>query len=108
MFVYSSVTGRRALHTVSEFMHMRMTVLAFAALSFAAPALAQPASSGSGASMAGGQNASLPEGSSQAGTDSAGNRRTCRRIEVDSASRVTQRRVCMTAREWNRYDRESR
>ena len=32
----------------------------------------------------------------------------CRRIEVESSSRMSLRRVCMSAREWREHERGSR
>lgn len=80
--------------------------VALLAVFVSAPALAQP-SSGSGASLGGG-NSAQPEGSSESGTDANGERRTCRRIPVESSSRMSLRRVCMTRAEWTNYERENR
>jgi hypothetical protein len=85
---------------------MKTSALAALALLMAAPAFAQP-HAGSGGQLSTGPNEG-PQGSSEAGVDANGDRRICRRVENGSSSRMTTRRVCMTAREWRDYQRNSR
>ena len=82
---------------------MRMVIFAMAALVMAAPAVAQP-QSGSGSTVATGQS-NLPQSTGEAGTTASGERRICRRIEVESSSHMSMRRVCMTSREWKAHER---
>lgn len=85
---------------------MRTVVFAMAALVMAAPAVAQT-QAGSGGTVATGQG-DLPQSTGEAGTTADGERRICRRIEVESSSRMSLRRVCMTSKEWKAYERNSR
>jgi hypothetical protein len=85
---------------------MRTVVFAMAALVMSAPAVAQT-QAGSGGAVASGQ-ADVPQSSGEPGTNANGERRICRRIEVESSSRMSLRRVCMTSREWKEYERGNR
>ena len=70
----------------------------------AAPAVAQVETmQGSGATLSS-PRAEQPEGSQTGGVDANGERRICRRL-ADTASRMSSRRVCMTAREWREHAR---
>jgi hypothetical protein len=84
---------------------MRTAVFAMAALVMAAPAAFAQPQTGSGGAVATGSNG-LPQSTGAAGTTADGQRRICRRIEVESSSRMSIRRVCMTAREWKAYERD--
>ena len=84
---------------------MRFAFVAVSALVLAAPAhaLAQSTTTG-GASVR--SSSEGPQGSSEAGVSANGERRICRRID-SSANRTSARRVCLTQREWNEYDRST-
>jgi hypothetical protein len=80
---------------------MKLAVLAVASLLIATPALAQVtgASGSNGSTIETGQQ-NLPEGASEGGRNANGERLICRRVEAGSSSRMSTRRVCLTAREW--------
>ena len=81
---------------------MKMAFLAATAVMLAAaPAQAQQVggAGGSGASLQGDQR-EVPQGAATGGVNANGERLICRRVEVESSSRMSLRRVCLTAREW--------
>lgn len=80
---------------------MKLTIVAIASLLTAGSALAQVtgAAGSNGSNIETGQN-NVPEGPSEAGRSETGERRICRRVETGSSSRMSSRRVCLTAREW--------
>ena len=83
---------------------MRKFVAVFCVLFTAAPALAQvDTMQGSGATLAS-PRGEESQGSQTGGVDANGERRICRRL-ADTASRMSSRRVCMTAREWREHSR---
>lgn len=88
---------------------MKVPVLLVSAMLLSAPTLAQTSGgvmSGSGALLGSGSDASS-EGSSQSGETEDGERRICRRVATDSASRMATRRLCLTAREWREHQRRN-
>lgn len=85
---------------------MRTVLFAVATLVLAAPAVAQT-QTGSGGSVATGQS-NIPQSTGEGGVNAQGERLKCRRIEVESSSRMSLRRVCMSAREWREHERGSR
>ena len=80
---------------------MKLAVLAVASLLVGTPAVAQVtgASGSNGSNIETGQQ-NLPEGASEGGRNANGERLICRRVEAGSSSRMSTRRVCLTAREW--------
>ncbi|WP_166037680.1 DUF3421 domain-containing protein [Sphingosinicella sp. YJ22] len=80
---------------------MKLAVVAVASLLIATPSLAQVtgASGSNGSNIETGQQ-NLPEGASEGGRNANGERLICRRVEAGSSSRMSTRRVCLTAREW--------
>ena len=88
---------------------MKIYVALISSLLLASPALAQASEvmSGSGAALEGGSG-DAPEGSSTSGVNDDGERRICRRVETDTSSRMTTRRVCLTAREWRQQQQQQR
>lgn len=87
---------------------MKLSFLLVSALILTTPAFAQTSGgvmSGSGAILDSGPG-TLPEGSEDSESDD-GERRICRRVETDSASRMATRRLCLTARQWREHQRRS-
>ena len=85
---------------------MKFFAVALPALFLASAASAQL----DGSSSAGGAETAAPaEPSAAASTDQAGSedRQICRRIETNTGSRVPHRRVCMTEREWQAFNRQN-
>jgi hypothetical protein len=58
-------------------------------------------------SAAGAQSGTPVEQSTTAETEAAEDRQICRRIETNTGSRVPHRRVCMTEREWQAFNRQN-
>ena len=88
---------------------MKIRVALCSVLLVAAPAFAQTSGSvmsGSGAVLEGGSG-DLPDGESTSGQNEDGERRICRRVETDSQSRLSTRRLCLTAREWRDFNRRN-
>jgi len=89
---------------------MKAFVVAFCGLVLASPALAQMNSGGemtrSGAALSGEGDAPESSGAGNARAEE-GERRICRRVETDSASRMATRRVCRTAEEWRQSQRSN-
>ena len=88
---------------------MKMSVALLSAFLLASPAFAQTSGgvmSGSGAVLEGGSN-DVPENASAGGENEDGERRICRRVEGDSHTRMSTRRVCLTAREWREQQRRN-
>jgi hypothetical protein len=83
---------------------MKFLYVLLPALLVAAPAVAQQAVT----APRNGQQASGKATESNANQAPQEERRICRRVESDTGSRMASaQRVCMTAREWQRYDREA-
>lgn len=85
---------------------MKLSFLLASGLILTTPAFAQTSGgvmSGSGAILDSGPD-TLPEGSEDSESDD-GERRICRRVETDSASRMATRRLCLTARQWREHQR---
>ena len=89
---------------------MKAFVVVSSGLLVTAPAFAQPSggggTTGSGASVSTGQS-ELPEGASNTEGGEGENRRICRRVEIASGSRMSFRRMCMTARQWRDFNRNN-
>ena len=89
---------------------MKAFVVVISGLLLAAPAVAQVNNggtvSGSGASLSTGSS-ELPEGASEEAGGEGENRRICRRVETASGSRMSYRRLCMTARQWRDFNRNN-
>ncbi len=89
---------------------MKAFVVVISGLLVAAPAFAQVngggTMTGSGASISSSQT-NLPEGASDAEGGEGENRRICRRVETASGSRMSFRRMCMTARQWRDFNRNN-
>lgn len=87
---------------------MKLLIVAAAAFAIALPASAQiTGNTGSGgAGVQTGQEA--PDGRCARGQTVNGERCLCRRIEVESSSRMSLRTVCRTASQWREWDRENR
>jgi hypothetical protein len=89
---------------------MKSFVVVISGLLLAAPAFAQAngggSMTGSGASMSSGQS-EAPEGASDSEGGEGENRRICRRVETASGSRMSYRRLCMTARQWRSFNRNN-
>lgn len=86
---------------------MKLPVALLSVALLASPALAQSSDgvmAGSGAVLEGGTG-DAPEGAAESGSNEDGERRICRRVETDTSSRMTTRRVCLTAREWRQQQR---
>lgn len=86
---------------------MKLLITAVAALAFAFPSTAQVtgATGGSASQIETGQS-SAPEGQRcERGKTVNGERCICRRIEVESSSRMSIRSVCMTASQWREFER---
>ena len=58
-------------------------------------------------SAAGAQSGTPVEQSATAEAEQAEDRQICRRIETNTGSRVPHRRVCMTEREWQAFNRQN-
>jgi len=87
---------------------MRVSVLFASALLLSTSAFAQTSGGvmrGSGAVLDSGPEA--PHEASQGGETEEGERRICRRVETDSASRMATRRLCLTARDWREHQRRN-
>lgn len=63
--------------------------------------------SGSGASMSSGAT-EINEEAAPADESQGTDRRICRRVETASGSRMSYRRLCMTAAQWRSFNRTSR
>lgn len=87
---------------------MKLLISAVAVVAFALPAAAQiTGNSGSGgAGVQTGQ--AVPDGQCVRGQTVNGDRCICRRIEVESSSRMSLRTICRTAGQWRQWDRENR
>jgi hypothetical protein len=89
---------------------MKSFVIVISGLLLAAPAFAQVngggSMTGSGASMSSSQS-ETPEGASDGEGGEGENRRICRRVETASGSRMSYRRLCMTARQWRSFNRNN-
>ncbi len=89
---------------------MKPFVVVISGLLLTAPAFAQAngggGMTGSGASISTGQS-DLPEGASNTEGGEGENRRICRRVETASGSRMSFRRLCMTARQWRDFNRNN-
>lgn len=86
---------------------MKMPVALLSVMLLASPVFAQSSGSvmaGSGAVLEG-SSSDAPDGSAEGGESDDGERRVCRRVETDTSSRMTTRRVCLTAREWRQQQR---
>jgi hypothetical protein len=88
---------------------MKAFVVVISGLLLAAPAVAQVNNggtmSGSGASLSTGSS-ELAEGAAEEAGEGE-NRRICRRVETASGSRMSYRRLCMTARQWRDFNRNN-
>ena len=88
---------------------MKAFAVVISGLLLAAPAFAQAndgnGATGSGASISTGQADLSEEASGNAGEGE--NRRICRRVETASGSRMSYRRLCMTARQWRDFHRNN-
>ena len=85
---------------------MRAFVVAISCILLAAPGLAQ--ASEDNATANGSQPSQTATSTANSGSSTAGqddDRQICRRIETNTGSRVPHRRVCMTAREWEIFNR---
>lgn len=82
------------------------SLIVAAMLTVAAPAGAQVAGTvgGAGAQVETGQSA--PAGKCERGATVDGERCVCRRVPVESSSRMSLRNVCMTPKQWRVWDRE--
>ena len=85
---------------------MKFVVVALPALFLASAASAQLDGS---SSAAGTETPAPPESTAAASTDRADSedRQICRRVETNTGSRVPHRRVCMTEREWQAFNRQN-
>lgn len=88
---------------------MKAFVVFFSGLLMAAPVFAQGSSevstgNGGGASA---ERSAAQEDSSTSSEGEGGDRRICRRIETASGSRMSYRRLCMTADQWRTFNRRS-
>ena len=89
---------------------MRSFVVVISGLLLSAPAFAQGVgggSTGSGAQMATGAAEAPAEATSTGGETEGGERRICRRIETATGSRMSYRRMCMTADQWRNFNRQN-
>ena len=89
---------------------MKPFVVVISGLLLTAPAFAQAngggGMTGSGASIASGQS-ETPESASTSEGGEGADRRICRRVETASGSRMSFRRLCMTARQWRDFNRNN-
>ena len=88
---------------------MKIPVALLAVALLASPAFSQTSGgvmAGSGAVLED-NSGDVAEGSSASGENENGERRICRRVETDTSSRMTTRRVCLTAREWRQRQRNN-
>jgi hypothetical protein len=103
---------------LKDFVPMKISVLLASALLLTAPAFAQTSGgdmSGSGASLYAGSdvppemaaNGESEDGASDESESDDSERRICRRVEVNSASRMPTRRLCLTARQWREHHRRT-
>ena len=87
---------------------MKAFVVVISGLLLAAPAVAQVngggTMTGSAASLSNGPT-ETPEGVSDTAGGEGESRRICRRVEIASGSRMSYRRMCMTARQWRDFNR---
>jgi hypothetical protein len=86
---------------------MKALVFVISGLLLAAPAVAQTSGelmSGGGAGS-GAEQTEVAEEASAAATEEAGERRICRKVETASGSRMSFRRLCMTADQWRNFNR---
>lgn len=87
---------------------MKALVVVMSAFLISAPALAQPSQggmSGSGQAMATGAGEAPQEAPATAEEGEGADRQICRRVETASGSRMSYRRLCMTARQWRAFNR---
>ena len=86
---------------------MKVSLLLASALLLTVPAFAQTSGvmSGSGALLDSGSDGQ-PESAEDSESED-GERRICRRVETDSASRMATRRLCLTARQWRDHQRRT-
>lgn len=87
---------------------MKSLIVAAAAFAFALPVSAQIAGAGSGAGSQIQTGQAVPDGQCARGQEVNGERCMCRRIEVESSSRMSLRTVCRTASQWRQWERENR
>ena len=89
---------------------MRAFVVVISGLLVSAPAFAQGVGggpTGSGAQMAT-DAAEAPENAASASGEGDGTeRRICRRVETATGSRMSYRRICMTADQWRNFNRQN-
>ena len=87
---------------------MRSFVLVMTGLLLTTPAFAQGVgggSTGSGAQMATEATETPENAASTSGDAEGGERRICRRVETGTGSRMSYRRMCMTADQWRNFNR---
>ena len=87
---------------------MKAFVVVISGLLLSAPVFAQGnggTMTGSGAAIATGSNELPPEAAATEEGGEGENRRICRRVEIASGSRMSYRRLCMTARQWRDFNR---
>ena len=80
---------------------MKLLIASIAATLIAAPAFAEPSGTANGTGPEQ-QTGMAPDNASS--SEAEGERRICRRVSA-SESRMSSRRMCMTAREWRDYNR---
>lgn len=88
---------------------MRALVVFASVVLLSVPAVAQPSGgvmSGSGAGLAT-ESRELPqETANTASAEEGSARRICRRVETASGSRMSYKRLCMTAEQWRTFNRQ--
>ena len=87
---------------------MKAFVVVISSLLLAAPGLAQ--ASEDNATTNGtqpSQTATPANNSSSAVAGEDGERQICRRVDINTGSRVPWRRLCMTERQWRAYNRQN-
>ena len=85
---------------------MRAFVVAIAGVLLAAPGLAQASEDSTTSNGSQPSQTATPAANSTASTGQNDERQICRRIETNTGSRVPHRRVCMTEREWEIFNRQ--
>lgn len=87
---------------------MKLMLAAVAVFAFAVPTSAQiTGNAGSGGTQIQTGQA-VPDGQCVRGQTVNGERCVCRRIEVESSSRMSLRTICRTTTQWRQWDRENR